>query len=259
VPQISDLVRRAVARRQSRLRGRRGKEDFLANVSHELRTPLSAIIGYSAILSDELHTVATQDQKSALSRIQANSVELLELIEGVLLLNAIEAGEVDLNIHPFDLGQTVRRAVDRFQTLAQAKGLSIQTDLQSSVLSTIGDEEKVERILWALLDNAIKFTARGRLTVTVGPAAHAGAIEIEVSDTGIGMDPESLRHVLEGLSQADPSARRRYRGLGLGMRLATRLVQLLGGEIDIHSEIDRGTRVVVIIPTRPGTFTAALH
>ncbi|MBI3785792.1 MAG: hybrid sensor histidine kinase/response regulator, partial [Deltaproteobacteria bacterium] len=232
VPQISDLVRSAVARRQARLRGRRSKEDFLANVSHELRTPLSAIIGYSAILSEELHNVATADQRSALSRIQANSVELLELIEGVLLLNAIEAGEVDINIHPFDLGQTVRRAADRFQSLAQNKGLSIQTDLQSSVLSTIGDEEKVERILWALLDNAVKFTERGRLIVSVGAAPQPGGVEITVQDTGIGMDRDSINRVLEGLSQGDASSRRRYRGLGLGMRLATRLVHLLGGDIN---------------------------
>jgi signal transduction histidine kinase len=259
VPQISDLVRRAVARRQARLRGRRSKEDFLANLSHELRTPLSAVIGYSAILAEEMHSVVTTDQRTALGRIQTNSIELLHLVEGVLLLNAIEAGEVDLSIHPFDIANTVRRAVDKFRAIAHDKGLAIQVDIQSPTLSTITDEEKVERVLWALLDNAIKFTVRGGLNVSVRPAQQGTAIEVEVRDTGIGMNADALREALEGLSQADPSARRRYRGLGLGMRLATRLIQILGGEMRIHSEIDRGTQVVVTIPTRLGAMTASLH
>ena len=257
VPQISDLVRRAVARRRLNLRNRRSKEDFLANLSHELRTPLSAIIGYSSILSEELQNVVTPDQRVALTRIQVNSGELLHLIEGVLLLNAIEAGEVDLNIHAFDLGETVRRAVARFEGIAREKGLLLHTEINAPAHSAVSDEEKIERILWALLDNAVKFTRRGVLTVAVRSSPQLGAVEIEVRDTGIGMDPEELRCVIEGLSQADASARRRYRGLGLGMRMATRLIQLLGGDLNVTSEINQGTRVVVTVPARPNA--ASLH
>ena len=164
VPQISDLVRRAVARRRTNLRARRMKEDFLANLSHELRTPLSAIIGYSAILAEELQQVVDPDQRTALERIQVNSVELLNLVEGVLLLNALDAGEMALNIRPFNLGDTVARAVEKFQPLANEKGLLLRTELATGALSAISDEEKVERVLWALLDNAVKFTA-GRIGV----------------------------------------------------------------------------------------------
>jgi signal transduction histidine kinase len=258
VPQISDLVRRAVARRRATLRNRRMKEDFLANLSHELRTPLSAIIGYSTILSEELHKIVTPDQRTALERIQVNSHELLNLIEGVLLLNALDAGEITLNIRPFNLGDTVSRAVQKFHPLAHEKGLLLKTDLTTGDLSIISDEEKVERIVWALLDNAVKFTARGVVCVAARRAPQDGALQIEVSDTGIGMQRDETARALEGLAQADASARRRFRGLGLGLRMATRLVELLGGTIRVRSEANQGTLFVVTILARPSP-AAHLH
>ncbi len=259
VPQISDLVRRAVARRRATLRNHRMKEDFLANLSHELRTPLSAIIGYSAILMEELHRLVDADQRSALDRIQANSYELLNLVEGVLLLNALDAGEIALNIQPFNLSETVERAVAKFQPLAHEKGLLLRTEIATSDCSAISDEEKVERVLWALLDNAVKFTPTGMVSVELRRAPQAGALEIEVSDTGIGMQREEIAQALEGLSQADASARRRFRGLGLGLRLATRLIELLGGDLRVRSEAGRGTQLIVTIPARPNPANLRLH
>jgi signal transduction histidine kinase len=259
VPQICDLVRRAVARRRSNLRHRRIKEDFLANLSHELRTPLSAIIGYSAILAEELHPVVNSDQRTALERIQINSIELLNLVEGVLLLNALDAGEIALNIRPFNLGETVARAVEKFQPVANEKGLVLRTELATSALSAISDEEKVERVFWALLDNAVKFTAAGTVSVAARRAPQPGALEIEVSDTGIGMQREEIVQALEGLSQADASARRRFRGLGLGLRIATRLIELLGGDLRVRSEASQGTHFIVTIPARAAIQTPHLH
>jgi signal transduction histidine kinase len=259
VPQVSDLVRRAVARRRATLRTRRIKEDFLANLSHELRTPLSAIIGYSTILTEELYNVATPDQRTALERIQVNSYELLNLVEGVLLLNALDAGEITLNVRLFNLGDTVTRAVQKFQPLAHEKGLLLRTELATSDLTTISDEEKIERILWALLDNSLKFTPRGVVSVGVRRAPQAGALQIEVSDTGIGMQRDETVRALEGLSQADPSARRRFRGLGLGLRMATRLVELLGGDIRVRSEASQGTQFIITIPARASAPTQHLH
>jgi signal transduction histidine kinase len=259
VPQISDLVRRAVARRRANLRARSMKEDFLANLSHELRTPLSAIIGYSSILVEELHKIVHPDQRMALERIQINSYELLNLVEGVLLLNALDAGEIALDIRPFNLGDTIRHAIERFEPLAHEKGLLLRTELASGALSTISDEEKVERILWALLDNAVKFTAEGMVSVSVRRAPQPGAIEIEVSDTGIGMQREEIVRALEGLTQADASARRRFRGLGLGLRMATRLVELLGGDLRVRSEPGQGTQFIVTLPARPNVPAARLH
>jgi signal transduction histidine kinase len=253
VPQISDLVRRAVARRRATLRNRRMKEDFLANLSHELRTPLSAIIGYSAILREELENVVDAEQRVALDRIQANSYELLNLVEGVLLLNALDAGEITLNIQPFNIGDTVRHTTEKFQSVAQEKGLSLRCELGTNDLAVVGDEEKIERILWALLDNAVKFTPAGTVSVAVRRAPQAGALEIEVSDTGIGMGREDIVRALEGLSQADSSARRRFRGLGLGLRMATRLIELLGGDLRVRSEANQGTQFIVTLPVHATT------
>ncbi|MFI5364462.1 MAG: response regulator [Candidatus Binatia bacterium] len=259
VPQISDLVRRAVARRRANLRSHSMKEDFLANLSHELRTPLSAIIGYSSILAEELAKVVQPDQRMALERIQVNSYELLNLVEGVLLLNALDAGEIALDIRPFNLGDTVRRAIEKFEPLAHEKGLLLRTELASGALSAISDEEKVDRVLWALLDNALKFTPHGMVAVSVRRAPQPGAIEIEVSDTGIGMQREEILRALEGLSQADASARRRFRGLGLGLRMATRLIELLGGDLRVSSEPGQGTQFIVTLPARPSAASSQLH
>ncbi len=259
VPQISDLVRRAVARRRSSLRNRRMKEDFLANLSHELRTPLSAIIGYSAILTEELQRTVTPDQRTALERIQVNSFELLNMVEGVLLLNALDAGEISLNLHPFNLGELVVRSVEKFKPLADEKGLLLRTELMPGELSAISDAEKIERIVWALLDNALKFTPSGVVSVCVRRAPQPNTLQIEVRDTGIGMHDDEVTRALEGLSQADPSPRRRFRGLGLGLRLATRLVELLGGDIHVRTEVSQGTQFLVTIPARPSTAAAHLH
>lgn len=254
VPQISDLVRRAVARRRATLRNQRLKEDFLANLSHELRTPLGAIIGYSSILLEELGGVITPDQRSHIERIQVNSLELSSLIDGVLLLNSIDAGEISLDIRPFDLAEMLRRCTQRIQPTAHEKGLLLQIVLPPTPLIAVSDEEKVERVVWALLDNAVKFTARGAVVVEAREGSQPGALEIEVSDTGIGMDRDELMQALQGLSQADSSPRRRYRGLGLGLRIATRLVDLLGGQIRVHSAANQGTRFLVTLPPRPSAM-----
>ena len=248
VPHIADLVRRAVGRRRASLRMRNIKEDFLANLSHELRTPLSAIIGYGAILAEELQAAVNPDQRTALDRIQANSQELLTLIEGVLLLNSLDAGEVPLTVRPFDVAETIRRVGHRFRGVAGDKGLALDVQIADADLIVVSDEEKLERILTCLLDNAVKFTSRGAITLTVRQAPQPSAIEIEVSDTGIGMDREEVAHALQGLAQTDMSSRRRYRGLGLGLRIATRLVEFLGGDLRIRSEPGRGTHCIVTLP-----------
>jgi signal transduction histidine kinase len=251
VSEISDIVRRAVQQRRSTQRLRQMKEDFLANLSHELRTPLSAIIGYSAILNEELHRRLTPEQRLALERIQANSHDLLNLIEAVLLLNSIDAGELSLNSQPFNLSEVVRRAVRHFENDASERGLVLEGNLSAGEVFVISDELKVERILWALLDNAIKFTPHGRVMIDAMPGVRAGTVEIHVADTGIGMADEELLRALEGLAQGDPSTTRLYRGLGLGLRMAMRLVHILGGDMRVRSEPGKGTVVVVTLPSQP--------
>ncbi len=246
VPQVTELVRRAVARRRSRLRSRSAKEDFLSNLSHELRTPLSAIIGYSSILGDELHPILTEDQRFALGRIRTNSVDLLQLIEDVMLLNAIEAGDVEPFADTFDIVATVRRAIDRARPIALAKHLDVSLVGAPDAYHLFSDEGMVERILDALLDNAMKFTGSGQLDVRI--AVGNKMLSIGIQDTGVGMSDEDLRRALQGLTQADASHSRSHRGLGLGLRLATRLTNLLGGELDVRSKTQAGTYVELRLP-----------
>jgi signal transduction histidine kinase len=259
VPQISDLVRRALARRRANLRARRAKEDFLANLSHELRTPLSAIIGYSSILTEELERVVDPDQRAALDRIQANSYDLLNLVEGVLLLNALDAGEITLNIEAFDVGDMARRAIEKFQASANEKKLSLHLENDATDFMTVTDEGKLERIVCALLDNAVKFTQAGTVSVAIRRATQPAALEIEIADTGLGMEHEKIAQALEGLTQGDSSPRRRFRGLGLGLRMATRLIDLLGGSLQIRSELGHGTHVTITIPSRQNALSRSLH
>jgi len=134
----------------------------------------------------------------------------------------------------------------------------VRTDLPAAAVSVISDEEKIERTLWALLDNAIKFTPGGIVTVTRRPLPAHNAVEFEVSDTGIGMHSDEATQALKGLTQVDSSPRRRFRGLGIGLRMATRLIELLGGTIRVRTAVGQGTSFIVTLPVRP-TPAAHLH
>ncbi|GIW39896.1 MAG: hybrid sensor histidine kinase/response regulator [Candidatus Binatia bacterium] len=249
VHDIMDLVERALAQRRSRLRLRKAKEDFLANLSHELRTPLSAIIGYSDILSEELQRQLSPDLRQALERIQANSQELLQLIENVLFLNSLEGGDVGARIEMVDVRALAERVVLRFQPAAAKKGIELAVQGAASGLPFPTDPGHFERLLGALLDNAVKFSDRGPVVVRLERQSN-GDLWLQVVDSGIGMTREELEQVVQGLSQADPSNTRRYRGLGLGLRTANRLAELLGGALHIQSEKGRGTVASVHLPLR---------
>lgn len=250
VPHISDLVGRAVARRRSAICNRQSKEDFLGNVSHELRTPLNAILGYSAILIDELAERLSESERTALMRLQANSYELFRLVENVLLLNELDRGDVALARAPFDLVETLRAALHKFTPLAEEKGLRVRLEGRGEPLTVIGDVAKVERVLWALFDNAIKFTAAGSITASVELSA-PGEATVVVHDTGVGMRARESERAIQGLHQVDASPRRRYGGLGLGFRLATRLLEILGGRLEIQSRPGVGTSASFTLPLQP--------
>jgi len=251
VPQISEVVRRAVARRRAALRARHIQEDFLANLSHELRTPLSAIIGYNTILTEELYASLTQDQRVAFDRIQVNSQELLNLIETVLLLNSLDAGELTLSLGPFDVRTTLRRVSRHFAAAARQRGLALSIEDADIPLRVVSDEHMLERILWALIDNAVKFTEEGAIVLSARLADPTGTVEIEVHDTGIGMTEREIAEVLKGL-QVEGAEHRPYRGLGLGLRMATRISDFLGGQLSFRSTPGSGTRFIIRLPNRAG-------
>lgn len=249
VAQISNLVRRAVEHRRAAQRARHIQDDFLANVSHELRTPLSAIIGYNIILTEELYSTLTDDQRTAFDRVQANSQELLNLIETVLLLNSLDAGELQPAVTRFDLWNTLRRATRHFAAAARQRGLQLFVEADNHPLEIISDEQKLERILWALIDNAVKFTAEGSIRLGAQRTPDDQCIEITVEDTGIGMDADEVKNILKGI-EGVATDQREYRGLGLGLRMATRMTAFLGGRLNFQSTPGSGTRLTVVLPRR---------
>jgi signal transduction histidine kinase len=261
VLEILETTKRALQKRRNLQRLRHIKEEFFANLTHEFRTPLSAIMGYSSILLDEHGGTLTNEQRQALDRIQANSHELLSCVEGIFFLAALEAGEIPLTVWSFDAKVILGRLRERHAEAFGEKGVSLVIgDLASLPIRT--DEEKLAKILDILVLNGLKFTEAG--TVRVDAAMQTeGALEIRVRDTGIGMRPDEVDEVLEGFRQADPTARKRFRGIGLGLRLLTRMVAAIGGTIDVTSTLGGGTEFIVTVPPlAEGTTTTpepAIH
>lgn len=245
VPQISTLVHRALERRRESLRARRAKDDFLANLSHELRTPLSAIIGYNSILTEELHTRLNEDQRVAFDRIQANSQKLLNLIETVLLLNSLDAGELRLTLSTFDARETLRRVARQFAAAARQRGLTLTVEGDLMPLWITSDEHKLERILWALIDNAVKFTPDGSIALGARLSADRTHVELSVRDTGVGIHQPDIAQLVDDIA---PTPSPRARGLGLGLRMASRLAEFLSGALRVRSQESGGTHFTVAVP-----------
>lgn len=254
VLEILETTKRALQKRRNLQRLRHIKEEFFANLTHEFRTPLSAIMGYSSILLEEHGATLTNDQRQALDRIQANSHELLSCVEGIFFLAALEAGEIPLTVWSFDAKTILSRLADRHGGAFADKNVRLDVaDLTSLPIRT--DEEKLAKIVDILVLNGLKFTESGSVRVEA-TSLPDGPLEIRVRDTGIGMRPEEVDEVLEGFRQADPTARKRFRGIGLGLRLVTRMVAALGGTLDVHSALGGGTEFIVSVP--PITDTGAV-
>ena len=254
VLEILETTKRALQKRRNLQRLRHIKEEFFANLTHEFRTPLSAIMGYSSILLEEHGSTLSNDQRAALDRIQANSHELLSCVEGIFFLAALEAGEIPLTVWSFDAKVLLARLGERHGHAFEEKAVHLEVgDVPSLPIRT--DEEKLAKIIDILVLNGVKFTEHGsvRVDATVQPD---GPLEIRVRDTGIGMRPDEIDEVLEGFRQADPTARKRFRGIGLGLRLLTRMVAALGGNIDVQSTLGGGTEFVVTIPPIAEATTA---
>ena len=201
-----------MARRREAQRARRVKDDFLANLSHELRTPLSAIIGYNSILTEELHTRLNEDQRVAFDRIQANSQKLLNLIETVLLLNSLDAGELQLDRLELRRARdpAPRRApVRRRGAPTRSRRSAVEGDATPLWVTT--DEHKLERVLWALIDNAVKFTPDGSIALAAQLAADRSTFEISVRDTGVGIHNADIAQLVDDIDPDADAARPRPR------------------------------------------------
>jgi PAS domain S-box-containing protein len=225
------------------------KSDFLANMSHEMRTPLTAIVGISDYL---LRTDLRVEQQELIQRCMHAADGLLRLIEDLLLAAKTESGTLHVISESFPLRDIVVEATDLLRTEAERKHLPLVLELSPSLPThVLGDAHRIQQVLLNLIRNAIKFTDRGRITVAVTAACdsrRAHLIQFTVADTGVGIDHSHYPMIFERFTQADSHANRQYGGVGLGLSISKRLVELMGGRIWIESEKGKGSRFSFTVP-----------
>ena len=222
------------------------KSQFLANMSHELRTPLNAIIGYSEMLEEDATDRGHDAYVPDLQKIRAAGRHLLALINDVLDLSKIEAGKLDLYLETFDLTTAIKDVATTVNPLVTRRNNTLDVRCAANLGAIRSDLTRVRQVLLNLLSNASKFTENGRITLSA--ERRDGAVVLEVSDTGIGMTPEQMAKLFEPFSQADASTSRKYGGTGLGLAISRRFCELMGGDVSVRSEMDRGSAFTVRLP-----------
>ncbi len=229
----------------------RMKNTFISIASHELRTPLSAIIGYAEMLQTGIYGKLTDQQRSVVGRVVANTNQLLSLANNLLDRAQLEAGRLTLHIGAFSPTELVTSVQGVMDVMAQAKRLRLTSHIAADVPATLtGDRQRLYQILTNLIGNAIKFTEEGSVNVRVY-MHDADHWALAVTDTGPGIAPEAREYIFEAFRQADESVTREYSGAGLGLSIAKQLVSLMGGEIRLESEVGKGSTFTVILPLVP--------
>ncbi len=229
----------------------RAKSEFLANISHELRTPMNAVIGMTALLLD---SELDDEQRDCLDIVRQSAEKLLSMINDIILLSKIEAGTLKSAAEPFDLRGVVDAAIRRAAGRAETKGLDLSSRLESeTAAAVIGDGRALRQVLDRLIDNAVKFTNEGEIELVVGvdDDGRDRRLHFVVRDTGVGVPADRQDILFDSFRQADGSTTRRFGGVGIGLAIAGRLVELMGGRIWTENRGEGGSAFHVTIPFTP--------
>ena len=224
------------------------KSQFLANMSHELRTPLNAILGYTELILDDIYGETPAKMRGVLERVQRNGKHLLGLINDVLDLSKIEAGQLTLALADYSLKDVVHSVFVAVESLADEKKLALRIEVPNNLPTGRGDERRLTQVLLNLVGNAIKFTDQGE--VAIKASATNGAYTLSVCDTGPGIAPGDQAKIFEEFQQADSSATKKKGGTGLGLSIARRIIELHGGKIWVESEIGKGATFSINLPVK---------
>jgi signal transduction histidine kinase len=227
----------------------RHKSQFLANTSHELRTPLNAILGYTELIQDGIYGEVPEKIREILDRVQSSGRHLLGLINDVLDLSKIEAGQLALSVTDYAMPEIVERVVNATGSLAAEKRLALRIAVQDGLPLGQGDDRRITQVLLNLVGNAIKFTETGEVLLSV--AAANGAFEIAVADTGPGIAAADHERVFEEFRQLDGSTTRAKGGTGLGLTISRKIIELHAGRIWVESEVGRGSTFRFTLPVHP--------
>jgi signal transduction histidine kinase len=248
VNRMNDELRRVYAELEE---ASQHKSEFLANMSHELRTPLNAIIGFSQVLRDEMVGGVNEKQAEYLDDIISSGNHLLSLINDVLDLSKVEAGQVELEVHPFSLREALERGVVMVRERATEDRVRVAfvADLEVDVVA--GDERRIKQVIFNLLSNAVKFTPAGG-EVDVSATRANGEVRVSVADTGPGIPPGDQERIFEEFQQSETGVGLRE-GTGLGLALSKRYVELHGGRIWVESELGRGSTFTFALPAGSST------
>jgi signal transduction histidine kinase len=225
------------------------KSDFLANMSHELRTPLNAIIGFSQVLREGMVGDVSKKQVEYLDDILSSGNHLLALINDVLDLSKVEAGQVELQVAPFSLRDALERGVSMVREQATTEGVQVTLHKNGGLDVVSGDERRIRQVIFNLLSNAVKFTPSGGL-VEITAARVNGEMRVSVADSGPGIAAEDLDRIFEEFQQTEAGASQRE-GTGLGLALSKRFIEMHGGRIWCESEVGKGSTFEFTMPLRP--------
>ena len=226
----------------------KAKSEFLANMSHELRTPMNAILGFIEMLLDDLYGEVPAALREPLHDVQINGKHLLNLINDVLDLSKIEAGRMELTLSEYSVQDVIEAVCASLQSLAAEKGLEFSAKAQPEIPLAYGDGKRVTQCIMNLAGNALKFTNRGQVEISV--ERRNGLLRYRVSDTGIGIPPDQLEKVFGEFRQVDAAITREYGGTGLGLSITKKFVELHGGRIWVESDLGQGSRFFFEIPLR---------